>query len=85
MAKFGSTQLNPRREIVQSETEKSLERVLASYQNAVRAKDVGAFISLYDPKVRVFDAWGVWSYEGGEPGRWQSKAGSLRWAPKVSM
>ena len=54
---------------MQSETEKSLERVLASYQNAVRAKDVRAFISLYDPKVRVFDAWGVWSYEGARA--WQ--------------
>ena len=51
------------------ETEKSLERVLASYQNAVRAKDVRAFLSLYDPKVRVFDAWGVWSYEGARA--WQ--------------
>jgi ketosteroid isomerase-like protein len=52
-----------------NETEKSLERVLASYRNAVRAKDVSAFIALYDPKVRVFDAWGVWSYEGAQA--WQ--------------
>ena len=28
------------------------------------AKDVGAFMRLYDSKVRVFDAWGIWSYEG---------------------
>jgi ketosteroid isomerase-like protein len=52
-----------------NEIEKSLERVLASYQNAVLAKNVQAFISLYDPKVRVFDAWGVWSYEGAQA--WQ--------------
>lgn len=25
---------------------------------------MAASIRLYDPKVRVFDAWGVWSYEG---------------------
>jgi len=30
----------------------------------VYAKDVDAFMRLYDPGVRVFDAWGVWSYEG---------------------
>ena len=52
-----------------NETEKSLERVLASYRNAVRAKDVNAFMALYDPKVRVFDAWAVWSYEGAQA--WQ--------------
>ena len=52
-----------------NETEKSLERVLAAYRNAVRAKDVSAFMALYDPKVRVFDAWSVWSYEGAQA--WQ--------------
>lgn len=45
-------------------TEKSIARVLDSYQSAVLAKDVEAFMRLYDPSVRVFDAWGVWSYEG---------------------
>jgi ketosteroid isomerase-like protein len=47
-----------------SDLAKSIDRVLDSYKSAVYAKDVGAFIRLYDPKVRVFDAWGVWSYEG---------------------
>jgi ketosteroid isomerase-like protein len=46
------------------ETEKSITRVLESYASAVFAKDVEAFMRLYDPSVRVFDAWGVWSYEG---------------------
>jgi ketosteroid isomerase-like protein len=46
------------------DTEKSIERVLRSYESAVFSKDVGAFMQLYDPSVRVFDAWGVWSYEG---------------------
>src|SRR5215218_5527896 len=47
-----------------NEIDKSIARVLASYESAVSAKDVDAFMRLYDPGVRVFDAWGVWSYEG---------------------
>jgi|SRR5450631_185329 len=49
--------------------EKAVARVFENYASAVLAKDVGAFVRLYDPKVRVFDAWGVWSYEGLE--NWQ--------------
>jgi len=44
--------------------EKSITRILETYKSAVYAKDVGAFIRLYDPRVRVFDTWGVWTYEG---------------------
>jgi ketosteroid isomerase-like protein len=44
--------------------DKSIDRVLETYKAAVYAKDVEAFIQLYDPKVRIFDAWGIWSYEG---------------------
>jgi ketosteroid isomerase-like protein len=46
------------------ELDKSIERVLETYKAAVYAKDAAAFIRLYDPKVRIFDAWGIWSYEG---------------------
>lgn len=49
--------------------EKSIARVIANYSAAVHAKDVDAFARLYDPKARVFDAWGVWSYDGLEA--WQ--------------
>ena len=49
--------------------EKSVEKVVGNYAAAVYAKDVAAFVKLYDPKVRVFDAWGIWSYEGLEA--WQ--------------
>jgi ketosteroid isomerase-like protein len=49
--------------------DKSVDRIVESYKAAVHAKDVAAFVRLYDPKVRVFDAWGVWSYEGLAP--WQ--------------
>ena len=51
---------------------KSINRVLESYKTAVYAKDVGDFIRLYDPKVRIFDAWGIWSYEGAAA--WQMAA-----------
>lgn len=47
-----------------SEIEKPITQVLESYKTAVYAKDVQAFMRLYDPGVRVFDTWGVWSYEG---------------------
>lgn len=53
-----------------NDTEKSIARVLESYKSAVLAKDVEAFIRLYDPSVRVFDAWGVWSYDGSAA--WQT-------------
>ncbi len=44
--------------------DKAVARVLESYKSAIFEKDVEAFSRLYDPKVRVFDAWGVWSYDG---------------------
>jgi ketosteroid isomerase-like protein len=47
-----------------SDIDKDIARVLGIYQSAVHAKDVAALMRLYDPDVRVFDAWGVWSYEG---------------------
>ncbi len=52
-----------------SDIEKSVQRVIETYQSAVHARDAAALMRLYDPKVRVFDAWGVWSYEGAEA--WQ--------------
>jgi ketosteroid isomerase-like protein len=49
--------------------DKSIDRVIETYKSSVYAKDVGAFMRLYDPKVRIFDTWGIWSYEGAEA--WQ--------------
>jgi len=48
-----------------SDIDKSITQVLESYKAAVYARDVEAFMRLYDPSVRVFDTWGVWSYDGG--------------------
>ena len=42
----------------------AISQLLAAYAAAVKAKDAAAFMRLYDPKARVFDAWGLWSYEG---------------------
>jgi ketosteroid isomerase-like protein len=39
-------------------------QVLEDYKAAVFAKDIDAFIALYDEDVLVFDMWGVWSYHG---------------------
>jgi ketosteroid isomerase-like protein len=47
-----------------SDPEKPIAQLLEAYRSAVLAKDVESLIRLYDPNVRVFDAWGVWSHEG---------------------
>lgn len=52
-----------------ADLEQSTNRLLAAYKTAVHDRDIDAFMRLYDPKVRVFDAWGIWLYEDAE--RWQ--------------
>src|SRR5262245_48076141 len=47
----------------------SVAKLQASYASAALQRDVEAFVRLYDPAVRVFDAWGVWEYEGAESWR----------------
>ena len=47
----------------------SITQILERYKAAVRARDVEALMRLYDPKARVFDAWGVWAYEGADAWR----------------
>jgi uncharacterized protein (TIGR02246 family) len=41
-----------------------LSRVCDDYKRTVYEKDAAAFLRLYHPAARVFDTWGVWSYEG---------------------
>ena len=43
--------------------------VLNAYAAAVLAKDVDAFMALYDDEVSIFDMWGEWSYEGADAWR----------------
>ena len=66
-----------------SELEHSITQVLETYKSAVYARDADAFMRLYDPKVRVFDTWGIWSYEGAAAWRtaiegWFSSLGTER-------
>jgi len=40
------------------------EVFLAAYADAVHAKDVAAFVGLYDDDLHVFDLWQDWSLQG---------------------
>ena len=52
-----------------TELDKPVAQLLGAYASAVLAADAQAFMRLYDPKARVFDAWGVWLYE--DAASWQ--------------
>ena len=52
-----------------AELDKDVARLIGTYRSAALDKNVDAFMRLYDPNVRVFDAWGVWTYEGVEAWR----------------
>ncbi len=52
-----------------SDAEKQVLRALETYKSAVLARNVETFMHVYDPDVRVFDTWGVWSYEGADAWR----------------
>ena len=45
-------------------SENPVTKFLRAYQDAVSNKDVDALVGLYADEVRVFDIWGVWSYDG---------------------
>ncbi|MCU7369634.1 nuclear transport factor 2 family protein [Paucibacter sp. O1-1] len=64
-----------------SDSEKQVLRALDTYKSAVLAKNAETFMHLYDADVRVFDSWGIWSYEGAAAWRiavegWFSSLGS---------
>jgi uncharacterized protein (TIGR02246 family) len=52
-----------------NDLESAVRRTIDAYCAAVFDKDVDAFMRLYDADVRVFDTWGVWSYEGADAWR----------------
>ena len=52
-----------------TDLDKSIAQVLETYKSAVHARNVQTFMHLYDPRVRIFDTWGVWSYE--DAATWQ--------------
>ena len=47
-----------------SDMEKQIRQSLETYKSAVLAKNVETFMHLYAPDTRIFDTWGIWSYEG---------------------
>lgn len=47
----------------------AVAKLRQKYIDAIANRNVKALTQLYDPKVRVFDAWGVWEYDGVEA--WQ--------------
>jgi len=49
-----------------AELDSAVAKLQASYAAAALHRDAEAFVRLYDPAVRVFDAWGVWEYKGAE-------------------
>ena len=66
-----------------SDAEKESARIMGTYAAAVLVKDVDAFMRLYHPTVRVFDAWGIWLYDGAPAWRiavegWFASLGSER-------
>lgn len=52
-----------------NEPENPIMRMLSAYGAAILAKDVDAFVALYDKDARVFDMWNEWSYDGVEAWR----------------
>jgi uncharacterized protein (TIGR02246 family) len=42
----------------------AIESLFETYKNSVFQKDVETFVSIFDEKVRIFDMWQRWSYDG---------------------
>ena len=47
-----------------SEHEDPFRQALETYAAAVRARNVEAFLAIYDDDLHVFDMWGKWSLRG---------------------
>jgi ketosteroid isomerase-like protein len=53
-----------------NENENSVQQVLDAYKAAVYAKNVDAFMAIYDQNIEVFDMWGLpWRYQGAQSWR----------------
>jgi ketosteroid isomerase-like protein len=46
-----------------NEIDASIAGVVEAYKSAIAARNIEALMGLYDQAVRIFDAWGIWSYE----------------------
>jgi uncharacterized protein (TIGR02246 family) len=67
-----------------TEIENTVQRLLRTYSEAAFAKDIEAFIAIYDEDIEVFDTWGPeWLYQGvqswrGMVERWFGGLGDKR-------
>jgi uncharacterized protein (TIGR02246 family) len=67
-----------------TEVENTVQRLLRTYRDAALAKDIEAFIAIYDEDIEVFDTWGPeWLYQGvqswrGMVERWFGGLGDKR-------
>jgi ketosteroid isomerase-like protein len=66
-----------------NDIESQVRQAMETYRSAVLAQNAETLMHLYDPEVRVFDTWGVWSYEGAPAWRvavegWFSSLGTER-------
>jgi ketosteroid isomerase-like protein len=55
-----------------SDGKNEIQELLHAYGAAVYAKDVDAYMALYDEHVRIFDMWEKWACEGA--GEWRKSA-----------
>jgi len=44
--------------------DQAVEKHKQRYIDSVASRNASALVQLYDPKARIFDAWGVWEYNG---------------------
>ena len=44
--------------------DQAVDKLKQRYIAAVADRNASALIQIYDPKARIFDAWGVWEYNG---------------------
>jgi len=57
-----------------NENENPVQQVLDAYKAAVHAKDIDAFMAIYDEHIEVFDMWGPpWMYRGTQSWRGMAK------------
>jgi uncharacterized protein (TIGR02246 family) len=47
-----------------TKADSAIGELLENYKAAVYAKDVEAFVALFDQDARIFDMWVEWSYDG---------------------
>ena len=64
-----------------TDVELTVQGLLRTYREAALAKDVEAFIAIYDENIEVFDAWGPpWLLS--RPRVLENDGGAMVWQPR---